>query len=106
MDEERNSRILDLRRGSLRGILNLRQRQWIASIDVLAAEMAGLAWEQWLVEDFAENPDDPLCPAADLKFYSFYGRVGIVLEVERYPVTRYARGPGLKALPDRLTALA
>lgn len=71
-------------------ILNLRQRQWIANIDVLAGEMARLAWDRWLVEDFAENPDDPLCPAADLKFYAFYGRIGIALEVERYPTTRYA----------------
>ena len=61
-------------------ILDLRQRQWIANFDSLAAVMAGLQWSEWLVEDFAAKPGDPFCPAPDLKFYSFYGRVGLILE--------------------------
>ena len=35
------------------------------------------------------KPGDLKCPAPDLKFYCFYGRVGVVLEVERYPKSQY-----------------
>ena len=43
----------------------------------------------WLLEPFLASENDIRCPAHDLKFYSFYGEVGIVLEVVRHPEVRY-----------------
>jgi hypothetical protein len=40
----------------------------------------------WLVEDLV---GDGSGPAGDLKFYCFYGKVSLVLEIERVPRTRY-----------------
>ena len=71
-------------------ILDLRQRQWLAGLDDLAGAMSKSGRDRWLLEDFAAKPGDPLCPAAELKFYAFYGRVGLVLEAERYPMPRSA----------------
>jgi hypothetical protein len=43
----------------------------------------------WCVEPFLPSLHDERCPAHDLKFYSFYGRIGLVLEVRRHPKIRY-----------------
>ena len=71
-------------------ILDLRQRHWIADLDALAREVAALSRESWRIEDFVAKPGDPLSPAPALRFFSFYGRVGLVVEVEHYPVARRA----------------
>jgi hypothetical protein len=42
--------------------------------------------DSWRVEDIV---GDGSGPAGDLKFYSFYGKVSLVLEIERVPRTRH-----------------
>ncbi len=71
-------------------ILDLQKREWIGGFDTLRARISDARREEWLVEQYLAKADDPHCPAPDLKFFCFYGRIGLVLEVERYPVLRYA----------------
>ena len=71
-------------------VLDLAGRNWIGGLDALAERIAQAPFDRWLVEDYLGAPGNPECPAPDLKFYAFYGRVGLVLEAERYPELRYA----------------
>lgn len=75
---------------SLERVLDLGGRNWIGGLDALAGRIAAAPDDRWLVEDYLGKPGSPECPAPDLKFYAFYGRVGIVLETERYPKLGYA----------------
>ena len=70
----------------------LQREEWLQDGNELGAKMASVkrfGKGPWLVEEFIPKQDDALTPAPDLKFYCFYGRVGLVLEVERYPRIRY-----------------
>ncbi|MCB1499004.1 MAG: hypothetical protein KDK07_04315 [Bauldia sp.] len=71
-------------------VLELATRAWIGGLDELGSRLAATRWPNWLVEDYLGAVGNPECPAPDLKFYSFYGRVGLVLEAERFPELRYA----------------
>jgi hypothetical protein len=62
---------------------------WFSGYDLLRAHMSEVGTHVWLMEEFMAKPGDLKCPAPDLKFYCFYGRVGMVLEVERYPKSQY-----------------
>ncbi|WP_067841018.1 ATP-grasp fold amidoligase family protein [Amphibacillus sediminis] len=42
--------------------------------------------DRWYIEELVAEQDTP---ARDLKFYSFYGEVALILEVERFPENRY-----------------
>jgi len=46
--------------------------------------------DKWLVEELVLPTPGELTSGRDLKFYAFYGRVELVLEVKRYPTTSYA----------------
>ena len=71
-------------------ILDLRLTEWIGGLEALQERMAAEKKDKWLVEQYIAKPDDPSCPAPDLKFFCFYGKIALVLEVERFPVRRYA----------------
>ena len=43
--------------------------------------------DKWLVEELIVTPEGAL--PRDLKFYAFYGRIGLVLEVQKQPQKRY-----------------
>jgi len=46
--------------------------------------------DEWMTEELIlEDLEDKL-PASDTKFYCFYGKVGLVLEISRYPELMYA----------------
>jgi hypothetical protein len=45
--------------------------------------------DRWIIEELITEESNPLTAARDLKFYCFYGRVELVLEIVRDPVTRY-----------------
>lgn len=45
--------------------------------------------DSWIVERAIYDYFDPSLPARDLKFYTFYGKVGLVLEILRFPEKRY-----------------
>ncbi|MCR6112295.1 hypothetical protein HXA35_18345 [Bacillus sp. A301a_S52] len=44
--------------------------------------------DEWFLEELIYDREKQ-GPARDLKFYCFYGRVGLVLEIERYPNIKY-----------------
>lgn len=44
---------------------------------------------KWIVEELITEDRDSVEPARDLKFYAFYGKVGLTLEVVRFPETLY-----------------
>jgi hypothetical protein len=64
---------------------------WNSLIECLGAEIASgaIKKDRWMIEELICEDDAEHTPARDLKFYCFYGRIGLVLEVRRYPETRY-----------------
>lgn len=45
--------------------------------------------DKWIVEELLYENNDKKIPSRDLKFYCFYGRVALILEVCRYPEVKY-----------------
>lgn len=45
--------------------------------------------DRWNIEELIMEDVKHSIPAADVKFYSFYGTVGLVLEIIRYPELKY-----------------
>lgn len=45
--------------------------------------------DAWLVEELIEEDEADHIPASDIKFYCFYGRVGLILEITRYPERKH-----------------
>src|SRR5699024_11098961 len=45
--------------------------------------------DAWLIEQLIYENKKQLIPARDLKFYSFYGKVGLILEIVRDPEIRH-----------------
>lgn len=70
-------------------MLDVKQRERFSSMDELFARAGQLGKKQWTVEELISGHADEPYPARDLKFYMFYGKVALVLEVDRYPETRY-----------------
>ena len=70
-------------------IFDLGRREGMKSFEDFARRIAGTEQTGWSVEPFLPSTYDERCPAHDLKFYSFYGRIGLVLEVRRHPTIRY-----------------
>lgn len=65
-------------------IFDLGRFEQLCGFDDFARRIA--EWEPpgWSVEPFLPSTHDERCPAHDLKFYSFYGRIGLVLEARRH----------------------
>lgn len=76
-------------------IIDVRGEQTLQSWSALCAtarKYLKTRWvkqDEWLVEELIPDDTDQGVAARDLKFYCFYGRVGLVLEVRRYPVVSY-----------------
>lgn len=47
-----------------------------------------VAEDKWLIEEIIYENSKEKIPARDVKFYSFYGKTGIILEIIRYPEVR------------------
>ena len=45
--------------------------------------------DEWMVEELIVKNSEELLPAKDLKFYCFYGKVALILEIDRFPELRY-----------------
>lgn len=43
----------------------------------------------WMIEELLLENKEAGTPARDLKFYCFYGKVGLILEVQRFPEVQY-----------------
>lgn len=75
-------------------IIDVRRSQRLSSIVELEESMAkdlAIQWveeDYWMVEELILEDYEKKLPARDLKFYSFYGKVGLILEITRYPEVR------------------
>jgi hypothetical protein len=76
-------------------IQDVKRARILTSWEALEASMQAdlnTGWvesDAWLVEELiVENKQDQL-PAKDVKFYCFYGKVALILEIDRFPELRY-----------------
>lgn len=61
-------------------------------LEMSVKEDFALRWvteDKWTVEELILEDNKEGVPARDLKFYCFYGKIGLVLEVKRYPEVKY-----------------
>lgn len=76
-------------------IIDVREAKSVPNFTVLRRNMerdleAGrVDRDAWLVEELITEDAKAHTPARDVKFYCFYGKVGIVLEIVRYPELKY-----------------
>ncbi len=74
-------------------IQDVRRKKVIKGIETLREHMGqdlDNMWvedDQWSIEELIGNEQEQA--AKDIKFYCFYGKVALVLEIERYPALRY-----------------
>lgn len=45
--------------------------------------------DDWIIEELIYLDKNKQIPANDVKFYCFYGKVGLILEIERFPELKY-----------------
>lgn len=75
-------------------IIDVRRSRKLSSLAELEESMAkdlAIHWveeDHWMVEELILEDYQQKLPARDLKFYSFYGKVGLILEIQRYPEVR------------------
>ncbi|OEH55945.1 teichuronopeptide biosynthesis [Oceanobacillus sp. E9] len=76
-------------------IINVKNAERLSNWDLLLNRMEKdilenrVEKDQWIIEELIlENKNDKI-PARDIKFYCFYGQVGLVLEIIRTPETKY-----------------
>src|SRR5699024_9072237 len=76
-------------------IYDVKNSKVLTSFEALMTSMqndlhAGAVEEDdWMVEEIIYENKESLKPARDLKFYMFYGKVGVVLEIVRDPEVRH-----------------
>ncbi len=74
-------------------ILELKTGKIFSSFSKLIAHMRLLLKEQklqsdnWMVEEYVSNKNN--IPAVDIKFYTFYGKIGWITEISRLPKIKY-----------------
>ena len=52
-------------------------------------EQGRVETDDWLIEELILEDKVNHTPASDIKFYCFYGRVGLILEITRYPERKH-----------------
>ena len=76
-------------------IIDLKRAKALTSSDALITSMKqdladkSVAHDDWMVEEQILEDTVNQLPASDVKFYCFYGKVGLVLEIKRYPELKY-----------------
>ncbi|MFD1609359.1 ATP-grasp fold amidoligase family protein [Oceanobacillus luteolus] len=76
-------------------IIDIKQSKEIANWQVLRKDMerdliAGrVLQDEWFTEELILEDKNTKTPARDIKFYCFYGKVGLILEIVRYPELKY-----------------
>lgn len=73
--------------------------EMLAVAAVQLERWGGPATQQWQVQDLVLGGDG--LPARDLKFFCFYGRIGLIMEIARYPEVGYAYFSGATLRPVR-----
>lgn len=80
---------------TLDDIIDIKRSRKLTSILELEENMQKdltLGWvheDQWMVEEFILEDKVEKRPASDIKFYCFYGKVGLILEISRYPERKH-----------------
>lgn len=70
-------------------------RTWLKSWEEMLASMRKDLFEKkvkkdrWTIEELVTQDEESSVPGNDLKFYCFYGQVGLVLEVQRFQKLAY-----------------
>lgn len=67
-----------------------RVASWDALSDAVVAQFGEPSLETMVFQIQELVYEDDTHPARDLKFYTFYGRIGLILEASRYPSRQYA----------------
>ncbi|WP_404429367.1 ATP-grasp fold amidoligase family protein [Sutcliffiella horikoshii] len=77
-------KIVDVKRG-------VTLNSWDLLIENMKLDLNSGAVEEnkWMFEEFIFEDNAEMNPARDLKFYCFYGKVALVLEIQRQPELRY-----------------
>lgn len=76
-------------------IIDIREGKTVPDFDTLRQKMnddlqtGRVAEDEWLVEQLILEDESTMTPARDVKFYCFYGKVGLILEIVRYPEMRH-----------------
>lgn len=76
-------------------IFDLKRSKSLASWDELLESMKtdlDTSWvdqDEWLIEELILESIEKQTPASDIKFYCFYGKVGLILEITRVPEVQY-----------------
>lgn len=76
-------------------IIDIKQSKKIANWQVLRKDMerdlisGRVSRDEWFTEELIFEDKVSKTPARDIKFYCFYGKVGLILEIVRYPELRY-----------------
>ncbi|SOC41209.1 teichuronopeptide biosynthesis TupA-like protein [Salinicoccus kekensis] len=76
-------------------IIDLKRAKALDSKEALIASMKAdveSGWveeDDWMMEELIMEDRENKIPGSDIKFYCFYGEVGLVLEIKRYPELKY-----------------
>lgn len=76
-------------------IINVRESKKLGSLIELEENMqkdlmkGWVSEDQWMAEELILEDKEQRLPASDLKFYCFYGNVGLILEIVRYPERKH-----------------
>ncbi len=76
-------------------IIDVKRRKRIDSWEALKRQMIRdiksdwVEEDQWIIEEIIFEDAEKTIPASDVKFYCFYGKVGIILEITRFPELKY-----------------
>ncbi len=78
------TKIVDIKRST-----NL--MSWDALKESMAEDLASnwVEEDQWSMEELVLEDHEQQIPASDVKFYCFYGNVGLILEISRVPELKY-----------------
>lgn len=90
-------------------IYDVKNSQVLKSFEDLMTNMqkdlndGAVAEDDWMIEEIIYENKEDLTPARDLKFYMFYGKLGLVLEIVRDPEVRHCwwNGDGERVLTGK-----
>lgn len=76
-------------------IIDLKRARALDGKEALIASMKAdieSGWveaDDWMMEELIMEDRENKIPGSDIKFYCFYGKVGLILEINRYPELKY-----------------
>jgi len=77
-------------------IVDLKRQSHLSSWEELLSNMnkdlesKSVEQDKWMMEELIYEKKSEKRPASDIKFYCFYGKIGLILEISRYPELMYA----------------